>query len=52
MSDLKRTYTRKELYDMVWSTPIVKLAEQFDLSDRGLAKTCQRHQIPVPEVAL
>ena len=48
MSDLKRTYTRKELYDMVWSTPIVKLAEQFDLSDRGLAKTCQRHQIPVP----
>ncbi len=45
---MRRTYTRKELYDLVWSTPISKLAEQFELSDRGLAKTCERHQIPVP----
>lgn len=45
---MKRTFTRQELYDLVWSTPIQKLAEQFGLSDRGLAKTCQRHQVPVP----
>jgi hypothetical protein len=36
------------LYDLVWSTPIATLAEQFDISDRGLAKTCARYQIPVP----
>jgi hypothetical protein len=45
---MKRSYTRQELYDLIWSTPISKLAEQFELSDRGLAKTCARHQIPVP----
>ncbi|MBL0372614.1 hypothetical protein JJB09_11300 [Rhizobium sp. KVB221] len=45
---MKRTFTRRELYDLVWSSPILKLAEQFEISDRGLAKTCERHQIPVP----
>jgi hypothetical protein len=45
---MKRTFTRRELYDLVWSTPISKLAEQFEISDRGLAKTCERHQVAVP----
>lgn len=40
--------TRGQLYDQVWSTPMVKLAERFGLSDRGLAKLCERHKIPVP----
>lgn len=44
----QQIFTRKELYDLVWSMPIMKLAEQFGLSDRGLSKTCLRHQIPVP----
>ncbi|MEY9531201.1 uncharacterized protein YfcZ (UPF0381/DUF406 family) [Sinorhizobium fredii] len=48
MEPPKRTLTRKELYDLVWSTPILKLAEQFGLSDRGLAKICERNQVPVP----
>ena len=43
-----RTFSRRELYELVWATPISKLAEQFGLSDRGLAKICERHQIPVP----
>lgn len=45
---MSKTYSRLELYDLVWSTPISKLADQFGISDRGLAKTCARHQIPVP----
>ncbi|TIP23189.1 MAG: hypothetical protein E5X67_34430 [Mesorhizobium sp.] len=45
---MQRTLTRQELYDLVWSTPIATLAQQFDISDRGLAKTCARYQIPVP----
>ncbi|HEV7252670.1 MAG TPA: hypothetical protein VGN97_06180 [Mesorhizobium sp.] len=45
---MQRTFTRQELYDLVWSTPIATLAARFDVSDRGLAKTCARYQIPVP----
>ena len=45
---MKRTFTRQELYELVWSTPIATLAAQFEISGRGLAKTCRRHVIPVP----
>lgn len=45
---MKRTFSRQEMYDLVWSTPIQKLAEQFGISDRGLAKICLRYQVPVP----
>lgn len=37
---MQRTFTRQELYDLVWSTPIVTLAERFQKADRGLAKIC------------
>lgn len=43
-----KEFTRQELYDLVWSTPIVKLAREFGLSDVGLRKTCVRYQIPTP----
>lgn len=39
---------REALYDLVWAVPVSKLARQFELSDRGLAKLCQREGIPVP----
>lgn len=45
---MKRNFTREELYDLVWSKPISKLATEFGLSDRGLSKICERHHIPVP----
>ncbi len=48
MAELQRTITREELHRMVWSTPIQKLAEQYGLSDRGLAKICERHLVPPP----
>jgi len=48
MKELKRTLTREELHDLVWSTPILKLAEEFGLSDRGFAKICARHLVPTP----
>jgi hypothetical protein len=40
--------TRQELYDLVWSKPIIKLAQEFGLSDVGLAKICERHRVPTP----
>jgi hypothetical protein len=43
-----RTITRRDLYDLVWSKPMSTLAIEFGISDRGLAKVCGRHRIPVP----
>jgi hypothetical protein len=42
-------FTRQELYDLVWSEPMVKIAERYGISGRGLAKACARASIPVPE---
>ena len=42
------TMTREQLYELVWSTPMTHLAKRFGLSDVGLAKICDRHQIPKP----
>lgn len=39
---------RSELYDKVWSTPMIRLAAELGVSDVGLAKACRRHGIPVP----
>jgi len=40
--------TREQLYEAVWSMPIVQLAKRYGLSDFGLAKVCKRHQVPRP----
>ena len=44
----KVTVTPEELYEMVWSTPMQKLAAQLGFSDVGFAKLCRQHKIPVP----
>jgi hypothetical protein len=42
------TIGRKELYERVWQTPMVRLAKEYGISDQGLAKICNRHAIPLP----
>jgi hypothetical protein len=42
------TITRRQLYDQVWSTPMMQLSKTYGLSDVGLAKLCKRHNIPRP----
>jgi hypothetical protein len=42
------TVTRKQLYDLVWSEPMRRLATRFGISDVGLAKICRKHDIPRP----
>jgi hypothetical protein len=39
---------RTELYERVWTTPMSKLAREFDISDVGLAKVCASYGIPRP----
>jgi hypothetical protein len=41
--------TRKELYDLVWSTPLTTLAKKYGLSDNGLRKICNKLNIPLPK---
>ncbi|MEM1149690.1 MAG: hypothetical protein AAGI03_03920 [Pseudomonadota bacterium] len=43
-----REISRAELYELVWSKPMTKVAEDFGLSDQGLAKICAKHSIPRP----
>ena len=40
--------SREDLYGAVWSKPMIKLAEEFGISGRGLAKLCERLKVPVP----
>jgi hypothetical protein len=42
------TLSRDDLYELVWSKPMLELAKDFGISDRGLAKRCNRLGIPVP----
>lgn len=43
--------TREKLFEMIWSEPIGKVAEQFGLTGNGLAKICDRLNIPRPSRA-
>jgi hypothetical protein len=47
MSETK-PLTRRELYDLVWSKPMIRLADEFGVTGTGLAKICQRHDVPTP----
>ena len=42
------SFTREELYRLVWSKPMTQAAAELGLSDKGLAKICDRFQVPYP----
>ena len=42
------TFTRKQLYDLVWQKPVSRIAAEYGISDVGLSKICARHHIPTP----
>lgn len=42
------TLTREDLYELVWSKPMVELAKDFGLSDAAVAKRCRKLGVPVP----
>lgn len=41
--------SRKELYDLVWSTPLLRLSKKYAISDTGLKKVCVKMNIPLPK---
>jgi hypothetical protein len=46
----KDTFTREELYNEVWKTPLLTLSKKYNISDVGLKKLCDRFKIPLPKV--
>ncbi len=48
MSGTEVVLSREELFELVWQTPMRKLAPTYGLSDVGLAKICRKHRIPRP----
>lgn len=45
----KITLTRKELYDLVWTEPLLTLSKKYVISDVGLRKICIKMEIPLPK---
>jgi hypothetical protein len=43
-----RRVSREELFAMVWQKPMSRLAEEFGISGNGLAKICDRLDVPYP----
>jgi hypothetical protein len=41
-------FTRQQLYELVWTSPVTTLAKSLAVSDVGLAKACRRGDIPLP----
>jgi hypothetical protein len=46
----KTVLTRHQLYDLIWSEPLLTLAKKYNISDVGLRKMCVRLYIPLPEI--
>lgn len=45
----KMTLTREELYELVWSKPVIHIAKEYGFSDNGIRKICKKHDIPLPK---
>jgi hypothetical protein len=48
MAEAAQTVTREQLHELVWRTPMTRLAERFGLSDVGLRKVCRKLDVPTP----
>lgn len=42
------TYNREQLYEEVWTKPVVQVAEQYGVSDVAIHKVCKTLNIPTP----
>lgn len=45
---MNKSFTRNELYELVWSQPLRTLAKRFGISDVALGKRCRIANIPRP----
>jgi len=45
---ISKSFTPQELFEMVWTTPVLKLAREIGVSDVGLSKACRRAGVILP----
>lgn len=45
---VSQQFSRRALYELVWSEPRTRLAKRLSISDVGLAKVCTKAGIPMP----
>lgn len=43
-----KTFTRRQLYELVWQRPLRDVARELGISDVALGKACRRYMIPLP----
>ncbi len=43
------TFTRQELYKLVWEKPLTHIAKELGYSDNDIRKVCIKHNIPLPK---
>lgn len=43
--------SRKELYNLVWSTPLSKITLQYAYNNDGIKKICKQYDIPMPDAS-
>lgn len=48
MSEENVIINRTDIYEEVWSTPMIHLAAKYGLSDVGLRKICKKLNVPTP----
>jgi len=41
---------RDELYKKVWSKPMIQIADEYGVSDKAIAKICDKLTVPVPGI--
>lgn len=41
--------SRKQLYDLVWSTPLSRLTIEYASSNDGIKKICKEFNVPIPD---
>lgn len=45
----KHSFTRQELYNLIWSTPKTKILKKYSLTSEALKNICKDFEIPIPE---
>lgn len=44
----QESFTREQLYDIVWSKPIKSIAATYKIPEYSLSKICKDNNIPLP----
>ena len=45
----RKTFTREELYELIWATPMTSIMKKYVVSRHGLQKICKEMCVPAPK---